>query len=899
MKFFFLYLITFFSFTATLYAQNACIKGKVVSQSGKESLPGVNIIQANGKGVFTDHAGLFSICKLEKGTLSIILSFIGYEKKIIENIEINSSEAIIDLGKIELKETSIQIPEINVVSTYSSDNIFSNRQTSTSNTISKKELELTRPIGTEETLKKVAGINVSGDMGISNRLNIGIRGSYPRRSEKLLVLEDGSPIAPAPYLAPEMYYNPPTDRLDGIEIIKGADILTYGSNTMYGVVNYITKLPPSKPSLGIHLSSGENGYMSQLVTYGGTWNHTGAELQILNKSFDGFQENSPSNIFNTTLKLYSEISKKQSIYFKLNYHQEKSKASYSSLTPFTYNLNPKANPFDADDLTTFRYAVDLGHHLELNKNWVLSTKIYATQFQRDWWRQENTLIKAKTAKSYLGEEIINERYSYLPEQTFGDNDWIRVGRVVNGRESTRARNRLFKTAGFQETVKYNWQTGNLSGKMEIGGKVHLEQFNDIEITNDSSRFARSGKLVKDNKFTLWAASAYIKHTLSYKKINITPTVRYENIEMHRFDQLAISQNPLNNGTPYFGSTKNTFNTLLGGMASSYHLIQNDKNFLTLYGGLYQGYTPPTSGFGFLSVNDGLVNSKPKEEDPINIKPETSFNFEAGTRGYLMNNFIATQFTWFSNNISNFYSAGRSEAFQSLGKINISGAEMVMQINLHNLLPMGKHELTLGSSATLMKSKILGGTILDGDLLKAKHTDASKQEIIDKINAAPLGYLVYVNGANGSDSLISRPLETTDFNNIKKIEMVFGQNGIKNNHVPYVPQRILNFSVTYSFKGFSIGGNYNLVESQYTDYINLNNETAEGAMGKLPSYHTLDASISYHFLTSEKKWLKGLTLYMSGKNLNNQIYMASRLHRVASGIMPGGFRQVIGGIKWNF
>ena len=91
-----------------------------------------------------------------------------------------------------------------------------------------------------------------------------------------MILEDGVPIAPAPYLAPEAYYNPPAERLDGIEVIKGADVLTYGANTMFGVVNYITKRPPAKPTLSGTLTHGQNGYNSAFVAYGGTWNRIGA-----------------------------------------------------------------------------------------------------------------------------------------------------------------------------------------------------------------------------------------------------------------------------------------------------------------------------------------------------------------------------------------------------------------------------------------------------------------------------------------------------------------------------------------------------------------------------------------------------------------------------------------------
>jgi Fe(3+) dicitrate transport protein len=40
----------------------------------------------------------------------------------------------------------------------------------------------------------------------------------------------------------------------------------------------------------------------------------------------------------------------------------------------------------------------------------------------------------------------------------------------------------------------------------------------------------------------------------------------------------------------------------------------------------------------------------------------------------------------------------------------------------------------------------------------------------------------------------------------------------------------------------------------------------------------------------------MSLFLSGKNITDEVYKASRLHRVSSGIMPGGFRQLNAGIK---
>ena len=90
-------------------------------------------------------------------------------------------------------------------------------------------------------------VNGYADDGIGNsRISIGVRGLNPRRSSRVLILEDGVPIQPALYVYPNMYYNPPSERIDRLEVIKGSGTIQYGPQTMGGVINYFTKRPRSE-----------------------------------------------------------------------------------------------------------------------------------------------------------------------------------------------------------------------------------------------------------------------------------------------------------------------------------------------------------------------------------------------------------------------------------------------------------------------------------------------------------------------------------------------------------------------------------------------------------------------------------------------------------------------------
>src|SRR5690606_28949502 len=95
---------------------------------------------------------------------------------------------------------------------------------------------------------------------------------------------------------------------------------------------------------------------------------------------------------------------------------------------------------------------------------------------------------------------------------------------------------------------------------------------------------------------------------------------------------------------------------------------------------------------------------------------------------------------------------------------------------------------------------------------------------------------------------------------------------KKAETPYTPTVNLNMGMDYAYKNLSLGISGNYVGSQYTEFLNFNAESADGAVGKLSSYFTMDAYLNYNFtLDNDTK----LNVFINGKNLGNDIYRASR------------------------
>ncbi len=852
------------------------VTGKVNDGASNEPLVGAQIVLETGAGGVTDKNGHFSLI-LREGNYSGVINYLGYEKK---EIIINTQNP--DLGTIALQLSNTTLDEV-IVS--ASSKSFKDGFKGSNFRLTPIALKNSNPLSTEEVLRTIPGVNIVGDMGLSNRPNISIRGSWGRRSKKVLLMEDGTPSAPAPYIAPGAYYNPVSDRITAIEVYKGADMLRYGPNNMYGAINYITALPPQRPELRVKLIGGQRNYRTGLISYGGTWNNLGALVEGVYKEFDGFTDNSSVRILNLNAKVFAKLSENQSLYFKVSGQSEDNQASLSSQTPFTFDTDPTQNPLDADQFTMRRYGLDIIHKWLPSKNMSFTSKVYASDFERDWWRQTTAKVKASEVRNYVGDVIFNDRYNYLNGSTFGEEDYVIVGRINNGRESTTDSRWTYTVSGIKETMDYQWKAFEEEHHLEASVNLHRETFKDRLLVAENSRWARNGLATIDLWYRLWSANGFVRNEFNIGKWGITPILRFEHVDMYRQDLIAVGQNPNINSTEE-GREPNVYTQFLPGITLEY-----ETNYGELYGSIYEGMIAPSKVFGFLVEQDGVVTN-PLAGQSINIDPELSWNREIGWRGSVFNNRLDGQLTYFNNTSRNFYAGGRNEVFQELGKINVQGIEAALGIEL---LDNDQHRLRFIGNINLMGSKVLAGRLEDKDLFsQVVHSSATQNEYINTVNANRNAYEVYVSdGAGGETLLTDRTIESSSFQNITKSVIRFGDQGIVDAEAPYTPRSTVNIGLNYDYKKLSLGLSGNFVSAQFTEFHNFSNESADGAIGKLPAYQTFDAFVNYDFVLGGHVHMNA---FVNGKNITDEVYRASRLNRATSGIFGGGFRQLIFGVN---
>jgi Fe(3+) dicitrate transport protein len=515
-------------------------------------------------------------------------------------------------------------------------------------TVTADELRDSKVFTTAEALRKVPGVNVRDEEGFGLRPNIGIRGLNPTRSTKVTLLEDGIPVSYAPYGDNASYYHPAIDRFDRIEVLKGANALQFGPQTIGGVINYITPNPPRDFGGYVQGTVGNRDYFNGKVNLGGN----GFLLDYTRKQGDGARQNMKHEIDDLNLKWVGQISDRQAITLRGNYYKEDSQLTYSGLTQAEFrNFGARYNPFRNDTFNAERFGASATHDFDFGNGAVLTTNLYYSYFTRDWVRQASNSQDTQCQASYTA----NTGRNFNADRLAGVS--VNPG-LCN---STQGRLRDYTTYGIEPRLL----VANRLGEFQMGVKAHFEEQDRLQLNATASSFDpkspnASGAIIsppaEDQVRKVDAYSGFVAQRFDLGPFAITPIVRYESIESRRSNRLngASGSARVTETSPGIGATWNP-----------------NKDW-TLFTSLYEGFAPPR-------VED-LIGGSGTVAD---VDPERSTNFEFGLRAKPAES-VSLQAAYFRNDFKNLIAVGNIAGGStplSQGKALFEGLELAGRAEL--------------------------------------------------------------------------------------------------------------------------------------------------------------------------------------------------------------------------
>lgn len=485
--------------------------------------------------------------------------------------------------------------------------------------IDKETLESSRVFTTSEALRKIPGINARDEEGFSMRPNIGIRGLNPTRSSKITLLEDGIPLAYAPYGDNASYFHPPIERYERIEVLKGAGQMLFGPQTIGGVINYITPDPPREFQGSVSLAGGSRDYLNAHVRLGGG----GWLFDYTRKQGRGNRDNTWLQVDDLNLKKLIEIDERQSVVIRGNFYQENSQVGYTGITTAEWNnFGARYNPFPNDFFDTRRYALSATHQVRFSETTRLTTNLYGSYFDRDWWRQSSS-----TLDTLCGTGFRDARLNGLAV----DPDTQCSG--VNPARQNEGRLRTYTQFGIEPRLQYLYNAFGIANELETGVRIHSETQSRHQIAG-ATPLARSGTVQEDNLRQTMAYAAFVQNKFLLGSLTLSPALRYEYIDSRREDRRA-------GGTSGEAVTAK----LLPGLGANYRLDESTSFFA----GVHRGFAPPR-------VEDQIATGTGSTPTSANVNPELSWNYELGVRSNAIRN-TSLQATVFHNDFERLVAVG--------------------------------------------------------------------------------------------------------------------------------------------------------------------------------------------------------------------------------------------------
>ncbi|MCI4643964.1 MAG: TonB-dependent receptor [Hyphomonadaceae bacterium] len=403
-------------------------------------------------------------------------------------------------------------------------------------------------------LRAVPGVNIQEEDGYGLRPNIGLRGSGSDRSSRVVLMEDGVPIAPAPYASPSAYYFPTTARMSAIEVTKGPAAIRYGPRTTGGAINMFSTPVPQELSGFAQVFFGTDNRQRAHVWAGGreqlagTW-QLGGLIEVFSDETDGFKrlDSGGETGFDADdlvlkLGLYNEEGPlPQSMELKYQTREETSNETYLGLTLEDFRADPYRR-YDAsrdDEFNGENELFQLTHRIDLTPALSLTTIAYRHDFDRNWYKLQGISPDGTGASGDIGiSSVIADPTTNAVAFDLASGETSLDDSIVY-----RANRRAYYSQGVQSVL--NWQAGfaGAAHDITVGLRVHEDEEDRFQeedayrLEGDALFLTTAGAPGSQaNRISSGEAVAlFIEDRIEVGRLAIKAGARFEDYELSRED----------------------------------------------------------------------------------------------------------------------------------------------------------------------------------------------------------------------------------------------------------------------------------------------------------------------------------------------------------------------------
>lgn len=392
-------------------------------------------------------------------------------------------------------------------------------------------------------LRQVTGVYLVDEEGYGVRPNIGIRGSGTDRNSRITVMEDGLLIAPAPYAAPAAYYFPATARMSAMEIRKGSSTVKAGPRTTGGAVNLVSTPIPRADLAGLaDLAIGRDATLLGHGWMGGGSDTAGWLLETVQQQTDGFKDLDGGGdtgyrlhdyLFKGRLNSAPDAALYQELELKAVKGSNDGNETYLGLTLDDFRATPyrRYAGSQVDRIETAHEQLSLRHRIEFSERIDLTTALYRHTFSRAWYKLQD--VTGTGLSTILANPAAQaERLAWLRGAT-SPVDALRV----------RNNNRGYESEGLQTVLAWRAGSGDVEHAFEAGLRWHRDE--EDRFQQDDRYQMLDGRMVltsaglpgsQENRVVrARALSFYLQDEIRVDDWVLTPGLRYERIDLERFD----------------------------------------------------------------------------------------------------------------------------------------------------------------------------------------------------------------------------------------------------------------------------------------------------------------------------------------------------------------------------